>query len=303
MGAFTTWIVLRPRLPRGDGFTDGEQFLSAMRTRDELRLARWEPPRPLEGGFNTGASETRPSIDPQSGRIYFVVGASEETHGGGELWVATPEPGGSYATRPIRELDTPARELAPCFHDGWLYFASDRSGGFGGLDLWRSRPIDDRFQPPENLGASVNGPADECDPAWRGDDELWFSSNRDADGQGSYDLYSAKRTADGFERPLVAAELQSPYDEREPTFSPDGRVVVFASNRPDGRGGYDLWRALWKDGRFLPPANLGAPNGPGDDTGPTLADGGLTLIFASARDGATSSDLYRTRTRELFAVE
>src|SRR5262249_53685070 len=96
---------------------------------------------------------------------------------------------------------------------------------------------------------------------------------------------------------------QSPYDEREPAFSPDGRVVVFSSNRPDGRGGFDLWRSLWKDGRFLPPSNLGAPNGPGDDTGPTLADGGFTLIFASARDGANNSDLYRTRTRELFPVD
>ena len=248
IGAFATWIVLRPRLPRGDGFTDGEQFLSAMRTRDELRLARWEAPTPLGGGLHTGAGETRPSIDVASGRVYFVVGASEETAGGGELWVATPEPGGRYATRPIRELDTPARELAPCFHDGWLYFASDRTGGLGGLDLWRSRLIDDRFQPPENLGASVNSAADDADPAWR-DDELWFSSNRDADGQGSFDLWSAKRGEEGFEKPQLAADLQSPYDERTPAFSPDGRVVVFASNRPDGRGGYDLWRALWKDGR------------------------------------------------------
>ncbi len=302
IGAFATWIVLRPRLPRGDGFTDGEQFLSAMRTRDELRLARWEQPAPLGGGLHTGAGETRPSIDVASGRVYFVVGASEETAGGGELWVATPEPGGSYATRPIRELDTPARELAPCFHDGWLYFSSDRAGGSGGLDLWRSRLIDDRFQPPENLGASVNSAVDDADPAWRGD-ELWFSSNRDADGQGSFDLWSAKRSEEGFEAPQIAGELQSPYDERTPTFSPDGRVVVFASNRPDGRGGYDLWRALWKDGHFLAPNDLGAPNGAGDDTGPTLADGGFTLIFSSVRDGATSPDLYRTRTRELFPVD
>lgn len=303
IGAFATWIVLRPRLPRGDGFTDGEQFLSAMRTRDELRLARWEPPHALEGGLNTGANETRPSFDPRTGRIYFVVGASDETGGGGELWVATPEAGGSYATRPIRELDTPARELSPCFHDGWLYFASDRAGGLGGLDLWRSRLLDDRFQPPENLGASVNSAADDTDPAWRDDHELWFASNRDADGQGSFDLYSAKLGDDRFEAPQLAAELQSPYDERTPCFSPDGRVVVFASNRPDGHGGFDLWRSLAKDGRFLPPTNLGAPNGPGDDTGPTLADGGFTLIFASVRDGANNSDLYRTRTRELFPVD
>src|SRR6185369_3027826 len=57
------------------------------------------------------------------------------------------------------------------------------------------------------------------------------------------------------------------------------------------------------DGRFLPPSDLGAPNGPGDDTGPTLADGGFTLIFSSVRDGAATPDLYRTRTRELFPVD
>ena len=85
IGAFATWIVLRPRLPRGDGFTDGEQFLSAMRTRDELRLARWEQPTPLGGGLHTGAGETRPSMRPKE----TCRGAGETTAGGGSVAAPT----------------------------------------------------------------------------------------------------------------------------------------------------------------------------------------------------------------------
>jgi hypothetical protein len=300
LGAFATWIALRPRLPRGEGFTDGEQFLAATRARDELRLARWEPPKPVEGGINTGADESRPFLDRASGEIYFVVG---DEAGSSDLWLATPEAGGTWVTRPIRELDTPGRELSPWFADGWLYFASDRAGGLGGLDLWRSRRIGERFQPPENLGGTVNSSADEVDPAWRSPAELWFASNRGAGSDGSFDLYTAKRADGVFESPQPVESLNSPYDERTPAFTPDGRVLFFASNRPGGRGGFDLWRSLCANDRFQPPTNLGAPNGPGDDTGPTLADDGFTLLFASVRDGGGQSDLYRTRTRELFPVE
>lgn len=311
LGAFATWIALRPRLPRGEGFTDGEQFLAATRARDELRLARWEPPRPLEGGINTGANESRPFLDRASGEIYFVVGdeatsageAGGDTRGSSDLWLATPEAGGTFVTRPIRELDTPGRELSPWFADGWLYFASDRAGGLGGLDLWRSRRIGDHFQPPENLGATVNSGADEVDPAWRSPTELWYASNRGAGGEGSFDLYTAKCADGQFEQPQPVESINTPYDERTPAFTPDGRVLFFASNRPGGRGGFDLWRSLCANDRFQPPTNLGAPNGPGDDTGPTLADDGFTLLFASVRDGGGQADLYRTRTRELFPVE
>ena len=47
----------------------------------------------------------------------------------------------------------------------FLYFASDRSGGAGGFDLYRSRLIDGRFEPPERLDDSINTSSNELDPA------------------------------------------------------------------------------------------------------------------------------------------
>ncbi len=309
IGAVGTWIVLRPRLPRGDGFTDGEQLLAATRTRDELRLARWETPQRL-AALTDGSSASEPFVEPATGRLFFAKGAI----GSEDLWLATPE-GAGFVVRPIAELNSPRRETAPTFHDGWLWFASDRAGGLGGLDLWRAPLAGDRFLAPENVGAPINSAADETDPALRGPSgELWFASNRQLGGSGDWNLFVSKSDGVHFAPPLFADKVDSPFDERAPAFTPDGRVLLFSSDRMGGAGGFDLWRSLLRDGEPEPPHNLGTPNGPGDESGPTLTDDGFTLLYAAATADATTPDtadsaapphfeLLKTRTRELFAVE
>jgi len=311
LGAFGTWVALRPRLPRGDGFTDGEQFLAATRTRDELRLARWDAPQLLANVADVAkladaAGASDPFVDPESGRIVFVKGSA----GAENLWLATPE-GDGYVVRPLSELDSPQRDVAPALAGGWLWFASDRPGGQGGLDLWRAPLSGERFLAPENLGAPINTPADETDPAPRprrsdsdsGGLELWFACNREAVGTGDFDLLHSIGDGVRFAPPQPAEKVDSPFDERAPGFAPDGRLLVFSSDRPDGRGGFDLWRSLLRDGEFQAPVNLGTPNGTSDESGPTLCDDGFTLLFASDRAERRRFELMKTRTRELFPVE
>jgi peptidoglycan-associated lipoprotein len=56
-----------------------------------------------------------------------------------------------------------------------LYFASDRPGGSGGMDLWRCRDNGTGWSEPENLGQNVNTPGNELFPTINGD-ALHFSS-------------------------------------------------------------------------------------------------------------------------------
>jgi hypothetical protein len=79
----------------------------------------------------------------------------------------------------------------------WLYFASDREGGFGGLDIYRcSRDLGQEtstFSLPQNLGDMINTAGDEVTPFYDTfNNTLWFSSN----GQvtlGGLDIFKSTR--------------------------------------------------------------------------------------------------------------
>ena len=56
-------------------------------------------------------------------------------------------------------INSPGAEWFPTLAaDGTLYFGSDREGGNGGTDLWRSRLVDGKYAQPENLGDAINSP-------------------------------------------------------------------------------------------------------------------------------------------------
>jgi len=93
-----------------------------------------------------------------------------------------------------------------------LYFASDRLGGKGGLDIWASKWVDGSWQEPINVVA-VNTQEDEILPALNPqNDELWFTRN--------YSIWRSKKAAEGWQPPeLIISSLAG-----EPSIDPKGNV-------------------------------------------------------------------------------
>lgn len=122
----------------------------------------------------------------------------------------------------------------------FIVFSSDRPGGRGGIDLWiASKDALGEWQTPVNLGEALNSRDDEITPFFTGEDSLYFASNGFG-GKGGFEIFLSIRSGSKWLPPVPVNELNSEFDDSDFTVLPHN-VGVFASNRPGGRGGFDLY--------------------------------------------------------------
>ena len=117
--------------------------------------------------------------------------------------------------------------------DGTLYFGSGRKGGKGGIDLYRSRFVNGKYQEPENLGEAINTTFDEFEPYIAPDESfLIFMAAGRPDGLGGFDLYiSYHRDGKWTQAQNLGAPINSAADELSPKITPDGKYFFWASTR------------------------------------------------------------------------
>ena len=164
-------------------------------------------------------------------------------------------------------------------------------------DLYVSHKKDGVWQPRYPIANPVNTGYNEGAQAISPDGRYLFYTMCNTDfGYGSCDLYWSKRIGNRWGRPRnMGAVVNSSFWESQPSIGPDGKTIYFASNRPGGYGGIDLWKTeMLEEGVFSKPVNLGPTiNTRKDDTAPFIHPDGRTLYFASdGRPGMGGKDLY-----------
>jgi hypothetical protein len=169
---------------------------------------------------------------------------------------------------PVQSIDflnSSANDLYPTFygkglfyHDEWgcdvskieqILFCSDREGAYNiySGDLNSDSTLITTLQDDTDLELiklALNSEQDDKCPFINGK-LLVFSSNREG-GYGGYDLYFSKRKNDGWSTPTnFGSKINTEYDEYRPITIHhdryDNNLMIFSSNRPEGKGGYDLY--------------------------------------------------------------
>ncbi len=115
------------------------------------------------------------------------------------------------------------------------------------------------------------------------------------------DLYMSVRQGGRWGKPRnLGAPVNSRYWESFPSLSIDGYTLYFASNRPGGYGGTDIWCCTLEEGRWSEPKNLGPEiNTKGNETAPYIHFDDKTLYFASdGHTGMGGTDLFVARRQE-----
>jgi outer membrane protein OmpA-like peptidoglycan-associated protein len=112
------------------------------------------------------------------------------------------------------------------------------------MDIWKTEMSSEGlFSDPVNLGDMINTPLDELSPFIHFDQKtLYFASNGHL-GMGGKDLFYAKIQSNGtWSKPVnLGYPINSYQDESGIFINAQGNAAYFASNRPGGFGGLDLY--------------------------------------------------------------
>lgn len=256
----------------------------------------FDAPEPLTG-FNTPSTEGTERLTIDELELYFsgaLAGASSSTIYRAQRSTIS-QPFGLPV--PLTSLHMTAGEYDPSVSSDalTLYFQSprvpnqgdhlyvstrtSRAGEFGApselLNVNSMIVTDNDFQP----SVTIDG------------QELWFVSDR-AGGLGLADIYRATWNGSSFGSVTAVNELNSSAKEWLPILSADKLTIYFASDRADGKGGFDIWsthRATVADG-FPPPRPVSELNSSASEFAGWLSPDNCRIYFHSDRAG--NYDIY-----------
>jgi Tol biopolymer transport system component len=201
------------------------------------------------------------------------------------------------------DVNTTSNEYAPTVIQGGrrLLFTSDRPDGLGGDDLWVTV---DPFTPAVNFKEINTSSSDGAPSISANGQTLYFASSRNTNHGNDVNIWVATLKDSVW---VNMHDLGSPVNttdwESQPSISPDGNRLFFASNRPGKIGGeassnVDIFVShKLTDSTWGGPVNLGSKINTGKyDGSPFMAEDGVTLYFSSDGHGGQGGlDLFRSR--------
>lgn len=151
-------------------------------------------------------------------------------------------------------------------------------------DLYWVECLDSIWQRPVNFGRPVNSVLHEGAGIITPDEVMLFTRWSDVNRDEAF-IYMAKMTEGKF---FDAFKLNNNvnmagYKTMQPFVNFDGTRLFFSSNRPGGKGGFDIWCSVIDENGVIGPAvNLGAPiNTAGDEMSPFYHAVSSTLYYAT----------------------
>ncbi|WP_445438727.1 OmpA family protein [Dyadobacter flavalbus] len=195
--------------------------------------------------FDADANEGSPAFSPDGKTLVFARGNTGKKKGTADVDLyLSRNVNGQWTVPAILPInDSLAWDGSPAFsRDGkTLYFASNRAGGAGGIDLYRTNmDASGRFSKPVNMGKDINTAGDEMFPYVAEGGKLYFASDGHP-GLGKLDLFSATRSQGVISIENLGLPFNSPQDDFGLVFYQNQNKGFFSSNREGGKGDDDIY--------------------------------------------------------------
>ncbi len=223
----------------------------------ELSTVKSTEPASLGGSKTKRRTSSTPAYR-QLGRDDFTASTSNDTRTVGTYGGSQVAAGEGYSQVPVSESDQFSQTLNSKYHEGPATFSQDGS-----------RVIFTR----NNYNNGQSGASRE------GINKLKLYTARQVNGQWK----------DIEELPFNSDE----YSTGHPALSRDNQRLYFASDRPGGLGGTDIYVATWQGTRWSEPLNLGAAvNTKGNELFPFVDEKGNLYMASDGQPGLGELDLF-----------
>jgi outer membrane protein OmpA-like peptidoglycan-associated protein len=208
---------------------------------------QWQNAQYLSNIINTPTYNEGAQSISQDGKYLFFTGCNRpDGLGRCDIYIAQKK--GDDWAKPFSlssPINTSGWEAQPSISaDGrTLYFVSNRKGGYGGYDIWKSNLTDKGWSNPENMGPEINTAYDEQSPFIHPDDSTFYFCSNGWPGMGNKDLFVSRLSKDGkWQKPEnLGYPINSSGDENGLTLTANGSYAFFSSDNLKGYGGYDIY--------------------------------------------------------------
>ena len=205
---------------------------------------------PLSDDLNMEEKKGSMSLTQDLNTLYYAADYNQKGYGRYDIYkVSKTKKGWSEPKNVGKNINSDYWDSAPSIapDNQALYFCSNRTGGYGGIDIYVTYKNEKGFwEEAVNMGPTINTAGDEQAPFIHADNKTLYFSSNGWPGFGGSDLFVSRKKIDGaWSNPL---NLGYPIN----TFENEGSIAVagggtdayIASDRADSRGSLDIYKVI-----------------------------------------------------------
>ena len=219
-----------------------EDFYMSKKINDE-----WQKGEPMLE-LNTDENEGAECISADGNLLLYTVCNRVGLLGSCDIFFSQKKEGKWTTPRGFSPISSAAWDSQPSISaDGkTIYFASDRTGGLGGKDIWYVTFENGKWSEARNIGKPINTPEDDQTPFIHQDGVTLYFTSEGLPGMGGKDIYVSRRQADSTwgEPQNLGYPINTKDDEGTLSVAIDGKTAFYARNVNQtgvGTVNYDLF--------------------------------------------------------------
>lgn len=211
----------------------------------------------------------------------------------------------------LQSLNSEEREFSPVLFQGKLVFVTSQ------LKMGLPDPVSDEAYydllvvdlkkglpsgKPKNFSIDINTPLHEgpCSFSTDGKKIFFTRSNQlngapvlDEEGKIQLQIYEASFNGTNWSNVNILPFNKGNNSYMHPSISPDGEKLYFASNKPNGYGGYDIYFVEKEGNNWSEPINMGPEvNSNGNEGFPFMPPNGVLFFASNGHKGLGAIDLF-----------